>query len=294
MSSGIWVSNRDVGEEPDLFKRFFLAPPVGAAEADKVCPSVAENFQEALLQIERAPMNQSARKIAEDDLDPEDMELDGELSDKYLSEEDARSYQLSMVQAAKEKNAIIHLGTGAGKTLIAIMLIRHFLELPVGTSKDRRQVVFLVPSVALCRQQYAVLKANLSCSIMSVSGNDSNVGFNENIEKSLSQSTRVVVATHGAYLELLSHHKDIFKLSEVDLLILDECHHCMENTPYGQIMKGYYHKSSPLSRPRVRRAWRVLSISSQTYAFLSATGTGSNRITTDSCETFLHIQSDNG
>ena len=36
-----------------------------------------------------------------------------------------RDYQLDLLEKAKEMNAIVYLGTGSGKTFIAIMLIKH-------------------------------------------------------------------------------------------------------------------------------------------------------------------------
>lgn len=45
-----------------------------------------------------------------------------------LSSRDARTYQLALLERCKQQNAIVHLGTGMGKTFIAIMLIQHYLN----------------------------------------------------------------------------------------------------------------------------------------------------------------------
>ena len=41
---------------------------------------------------------------------------------------DPREYQLALFEKAKEENTIAVLETGSGKTLIAVLLIRHVLD----------------------------------------------------------------------------------------------------------------------------------------------------------------------
>ena len=57
----------------------------------------------------------------------------------------ARPYQEKPLEKAKEKNIIVYLRTGSGKTYIAVILIKHMW----GMSK---KVVFLVNNVALLEQ----------------------------------------------------------------------------------------------------------------------------------------------
>jgi hypothetical protein len=57
---------------------------------------------------------------------------------------DARKYQTLMAEIAKQRNSIITLGTGQGKTLIAMMTIRHFRTMfPKKQSKPRFLEIFL-------------------------------------------------------------------------------------------------------------------------------------------------------
>jgi primosomal protein N' len=76
-----------------------------------------------------------------------------------------RDYQRILLEMAKQENTIVHLGTGYGKTLIALLLIKE-------KSKDwdmyddkKKQTLFLVPSVALAIQQSMTLRANLPFSV---------------------------------------------------------------------------------------------------------------------------------
>ncbi|KAL5992020.1 endoribonuclease Dicer [Asimina triloba] len=62
----------------------------------------------------------------------------------------ARKYQLMLCQKAVEENVIVYLGTGCGKTHIAVLLI---YELGHLIRKPQKEVcVFLAPTVHLVRQ----------------------------------------------------------------------------------------------------------------------------------------------
>lgn len=68
-----------------------------------------------------------------------------------LPEEQARQYQLDVLEQAKIRNTIAFLETGAGKTLIAVLLIRSvFSDLQAQSKK--LLAVFLVPKVPLVYQ----------------------------------------------------------------------------------------------------------------------------------------------
>ena len=62
------------------------------------------------------------------------------------SDTDPRSYQIELLDASLEENTIVNLGTGAGKTYIAVMLIKELsppLLLPWSDPGAKRSV-FLV------------------------------------------------------------------------------------------------------------------------------------------------------
>ena len=77
-------------------------------------------------------------------------ESDERQDEEELSRLQARPYQVELLQKAKEGNTIVYLGTGSGKTFIAVMLIKEMRgELMAGPKK----AIFLVSSVALVAQQ---------------------------------------------------------------------------------------------------------------------------------------------
>ena len=60
----------------------------------------------------------------------------------------ARPYQFELLEAALEENTIVNLGTGAGKTYIAVMLIK---ELSPSIFFREKRTVFLVTTGMLKR-----------------------------------------------------------------------------------------------------------------------------------------------
>ena len=57
-----------------------------------------------------------------------------------------RDYQLELLSLAIEENTIVNLGTGAGKTFIAVMLIRELQHEIYGPWGNHKRTIFLVPS----------------------------------------------------------------------------------------------------------------------------------------------------
>jgi ERCC4-related helicase len=133
-------------------------------------------------------------------------------------------------------------GTGAGKTMIAMTLI-HKLSAAAFRLEPPKQTVFLVPSIVLAVQQAETLRNNLPFTICVAYGTTVNVENREQLKKA-----NIVVATHGAYMNLLQHYG--FRISSCNLLILDECHHCVGSSIYSQIMESY-RRENAIDRPRV-------------------------------------------
>uniref|UniRef100_A0A914VN96 Helicase/UvrB N-terminal domain-containing protein n=1 Tax=Plectus sambesii TaxID=2011161 RepID=A0A914VN96_9BILA len=65
-----------------------------------------------------------------------------------------RDYQLELVEKAINRNIIVPLGTGSGKTFIGVMLIREFAsELHIPLEQGGKRSFFLVDKVPLVKQQ---------------------------------------------------------------------------------------------------------------------------------------------
>ncbi|GMI87814.1 DICER-LIKE 2, dicer-like 2 [Hibiscus trionum] len=176
-----------------------------------------------------------------------DMEIDISRQDPLLF---ARSYQVEALEKAIMQNTIAYLETGSGKTLIAIMLLRHYAYLIRKPSSSF--AVFLVPQVVLVKQQADALEMHTDLKVGKYWG-DMGVDlwdgtkWNQEIEK-----YEVLVMTPQILLNGLMH--GFFKINMIKVLIMDECHHAKRNHAYASIMKDFYHsqlKSGASNLPRI-------------------------------------------
>ncbi|AQK64397.1 dicer-like 105 [Zea mays] len=137
----------------------------------------------------------------------------------------ARWYQLEALERALAGNTLVFLETGAGKTLIAVLLLRRFAH-RIRSSPPPSFAVFLVPTVVLVNQQAGVIKEHTDLRVAQFYG-DMGVDF-WNAD-----------TTPQILLDNLRH--SIFRLRDIPLLIFDECHRATGNSPYACILKEFYH-----------------------------------------------------
>ncbi|KAJ0266449.1 Dicer-like protein 4 [Hirschfeldia incana] len=159
----------------------------------------------------------------------------------------ARRYQLELCEKAVEENVIVYLGTGCGKTHIAVMVI---YELgPLILSPKKSVCIFLAPTVALVEQQALVIAKSINFKVATHCGGNRTVTTHPDWEKEISEN-EVLVMTPQILLHNLQHC--FIRMEWISLLILDECHHAQQqsNHPYAQILKVFY-KTEGLKGPRI-------------------------------------------
>ena len=154
---------------------------------------------------------------------------------------------MELLEKAKQKNIIVYLGTGSGKTFIAVMLMKHMRDL-LGSDK---KVVFLANNVALLEQQAQVIRDFTGLPTGSYCGGDGVDDWNKDMWKRELQKQSVMVFIHQVFLDALSH--GFISMSSLALLVIDECHHAVGSHPYSKIMTEWYHptKKEGRSVPKV-------------------------------------------
>ena len=155
-----------------------------------------------------------------------------------------RKYQLEIFEKAKNQNSIIYLETGRGKTFISIMLMANLLgiKLPIfekPTIDNNKKIIFLVCDTALIEQQKNTISVNLNLEVGTIQGKKNKKAKNDlNTFRKMWESYNIFVAIPSIVYKLLS--KGFLKISEINMLIFDECHHTNADHPYNKIMHEFY------------------------------------------------------
>ncbi|KAL8702024.1 MAG: hypothetical protein Q9201_004601 [Fulgogasparrea decipioides] len=166
---------------------------------------------------------------------------------------DAREYQLELFERAKKQNSIAVLDTGSGKTLIAVLLLRHIIDQELedrAMGKKPRIAFFLVDSVALVFQQHLVLERNVDQPIQKFCGEMGTDHWAKATWQEHLRENMVIVCTAEILYQCL--WRSFIRLDQINLLIFDEAHHAKKNHPYARIIKDYYINEADLSkRPKI-------------------------------------------
>ncbi|KAL4865910.1 hypothetical protein BDV12DRAFT_187821 [Aspergillus spectabilis] len=163
----------------------------------------------------------------------------------------ARSYQVEMFEASLKENIIVAMGTGSGKTHIALLRIMRELE----NSDGKKLIWFMAPTVALCLQQQKVIAQNIpAANSRTLTGLDKVELWTEQaVWDGVLNDVQVVVSTPAVLLDAMTH--GFVRISRLGLLVFDEAHHAVRNDPANKIMQLFYHPTfknlGPEAVPRI-------------------------------------------
>lgn len=175
-------------------------------------------------------------------------EKKSEQPSEKLPEEQARQYQLDVLEQAKKRNTIAFLETGAGKTLIAVLLMKS-ISAELQKQNMKMLAVFLVPKVPLVYQQAEVIRERTGFQVGHYCGEMGQDFWDARRWQREFESKQVLVMTAQILLNILRH--SIVKMEGINLLILDECHHAVKKHPYSLVMSEFYHTTQKEKRPSV-------------------------------------------
>lgn len=145
-----------------------------------------------------------------------------------------RDYQQSILEACKKESSLVILPTGTGKTLVALMLaIDIFKKYPL------QKVVFLAPTRPLIEQHVEYFTKNLPEGFAQIDLFTGKTPADQ--RKKIWQRAEFIFSTPQCIANDLK--KNLYELSEVCLLIEDECHRCLKNYAYNFISQKYKEQS---------------------------------------------------
>ncbi|KAG9458819.1 hypothetical protein H6P81_003327 [Aristolochia fimbriata] len=151
-----------------------------------------------------------------------------------------RGYQIEILNVALRRNTIGVLDTGAGKTMIAVMLMKEIQNV-MKQRGDNRLIIFMAPTVHLVNQQFEVIKIHTDFKVGEYYGARGIDGWTAQCWEKEINSHEVMVMTPQILLDGLRNA--FLTLERVCLMIFDECHRASGNHPYARIMMEFYHNS---------------------------------------------------
>ncbi|CAJ0961626.1 unnamed protein product, partial [Mesorhabditis belari] len=162
-----------------------------------------------------------------------------------------REYQIELLEVATKRNTIVQLGTGSGKTLIAILLIKEYgTQVFTSIANGGKRIFFLVQNVSLVQQQAEQISIHTSMNVGLLHGSlNTNTTTDINKWNKYIDEHHVIVLTAQVFLDLIDHA--FYDPTNAALLIFDECHHCMGSKHAYRLIMDRVRKLDKTNRPRI-------------------------------------------
>ena len=153
---------------------------------------------------------------------------------EFLENITPRAYQQKIFETCKEKNCLVVLPTGLGKTLIALMITIDRLK-----KYPTEKILILAPTKPLAEQHLISFKKylpELFGDIQLFTG-----AINADKRKKIWQTADIIFSTPQCIANDIK--KRLYTLENVSLLVEDEAHRCMKNYDYNFIAQLYQNQS---------------------------------------------------
>jgi ERCC4-related helicase len=145
-----------------------------------------------------------------------------------------RKYQEEIFKTCKDKNCLVVLPTGLGKTLIGLMLaVERIEKFPL------EKILFLAPTKPLAEQHLISFKKNLPELWADIELFTGQVKAEK--RKKIWDTANIIFSTPQCIANDLKN--GLYNLEEVSLLVEDEAHRCVKNYDYTYIAKVYLAQS---------------------------------------------------
>ncbi|KAL6217730.1 hypothetical protein ACLB2K_010947 [Fragaria x ananassa] len=147
-----------------------------------------------------------------------------------------RRYQEKVLEIAKRKNTIAVLETGAGKTMIAVLLIKHIADQHIIKSTGHKKlIIFMAPTVHLVIQQSEVIEKCTTLEVGVYYGAKGVDDWSRECWEAEVKTHDIMVMTPQILLDALRNA--FLRIDMICLMVFDECHRASGNHPYARIMK---------------------------------------------------------
>ncbi len=152
------------------------------------------------------------------------------MPNKFLQNIIPREYQQKIFETCREKNCLVVLPTGIGKTLIALMLVIDRME-----KFPKEKIVFLAPTKPLAEQHLNYFKKHLPELFAEIQLFTGSVKPEQ--RKKIWQTSDIIFSTPQCVANDLRNQ--LYALEGVSLLIEDEAHRCIKNYDYNYVAQKY-------------------------------------------------------
>uniref|UniRef100_A0A8C5KCH4 Endoribonuclease Dicer n=1 Tax=Jaculus jaculus TaxID=51337 RepID=A0A8C5KCH4_JACJA len=147
-----------------------------------------------------------------------------------------RKYQVELLEAALDHNTIVCFNTGSGKTFIAVLLTKELsYQVRGDLSQNGKRTVFLVNSANQVAQQVSAVRTHSDLKVGEYSNLDVNASWTRERWNQEFSKHQVLIMTCSVALNVLKN--GYLSLSDINLLVFDECHLAILDHPYREIMK---------------------------------------------------------
>ncbi|XP_061387833.1 endoribonuclease Dcr-2 [Musca vetustissima] len=159
-----------------------------------------------------------------------------------------RPYQLDLVQYVMERNGIIYLPTGAGKTFVAILALKKFAHTLQKTIKNGgKRAIFMCNTVELARQQAEEIRKTTNLKTGIYIGDRDVDNWQRRKWETEIEENQVLVGTAQIFVDIVS--QNLIKVNDLSVVVIDECHHATGGHPMKTFLSMF--PLQPTEGPRV-------------------------------------------
>nr|WJM99459.1 endoribonuclease dicer 2 [Ips calligraphus] len=147
-----------------------------------------------------------------------------------------RDYQVALMEIAIKKNTIIYLPTGAGKTFIAVLVLKRLQHSEKKYTEGGKISFVVVNTVALVDQHAKCIERRTNLSVGRYSGDMSLDFWPKSKWYDEFDKYQVLVMTIQILVNLTN--QNFLDLNKVNLIVFDECHRGVSDQPMRQLCKS--------------------------------------------------------